>query len=261
MRISIITVCFNSIKTINDTLHSIWSQDFNDIELIIVDGFSTDGTVDYLLSNKHRINHLISEKDSGVYDAMNKGLSLASGDIIGIINSDDIFSNNQVLSIVNKCFKCNTKIDACYGDIRIIKSNTTSYFNNSRIWKSGVLKRESFRMGWMMPHPALFVKRRVYTDLGNFSLDLGTSADYEFILRCFYFNKLTAYYVPREFVVMRRGGKSSASLKNRLLANNFDSKAWRVNGAVPPLFLRFLKPIQKIPQWISGYLSNIINIL
>ena len=111
-----------------------------------------------------------------------------------------------------------------------------------------------------MPHPSLFVKRKVYTVFGNFRMDLGTSADYEFMLRCFYFQKLSAIYVPMEFVIMRTGGKSSASLKNRLLANSFDSKAWRVNGVVPPIFLRFLKPIQKIPQWITGYLSNLTNI-
>jgi glycosyltransferase involved in cell wall biosynthesis len=257
MLITIITVCFNSIKTIKDTLNSIWEQDFSNIELIVVDGSSTDGTFEYLLANKHRINHLISERDFGVYDAMNKGLCLATGDIVGIINSDDILSNDKILTKVCEMLQSNPSIDGCYGDIRIIKNINCNDVKNSRIWKAGCFKRDKFRTGWVMPHPTLFVNRKVYSYFGNFRMDLGTSSDYEFMLRCFYFQKLTAIYVPTEFVIMRSGGKSSSSLKNRLLANSFDSKAWRVNGAVPPLFFRFLKPIRKVPQWITGFLSNL----
>ena len=257
MRISIITVCFNSISTIKQTLDSIWGQDFDDIEVIVVDGSSTDGTFEYLFSNRNRINHLVSERDHGVYHAMNKGIKMSTGEIIGIINSDDFLSNDKILRQVYDGFKSNPSIDACFGDIRIIKNLKNNVYKNFRIWKPGSFSKKRFRYGWMMPHPSLFVRRNVYMEFGNFRTDIGTSADYEFMLRCFYFNNLAAVYVPSEFVIMRSGGESSASLKNRVLANKQDSKAWRINGCQTPIFFRLLKPMIKLPQWFSAFLSNI----
>ena len=260
MRISIITICFNSIETIKDTLNSVWEQDFEDKELILVDGGSLDGTLEYLLSNQYRINKLVSEADHGIYDAMNKGLSLATGDIIGIINSDDFLANNQILSLVNKFLKSNPNIHGCYGDVSIVKNDKNNNFKHLRIWKPGPFSKKKFRRGWMFPHPALFLRHKVYTDFGNFRLDLGTAADYEFMLRCFYFNELSAFYIPTKFVIMRSGGQSSSSIKNRLIANAFDAKAWRVNGRETPRFLRLFKPTSKLWQWVLASFLNLKTI-
>ena len=247
MRISIITACFNSAKTIRDTLESVQDQAHGEIEHIVIDGLSTDSTVDIVNSYPH-VAKLISEKDKGIYDAMNKGIQLATGDVIGILNSDDLYVDDRVLQDVAIIFK-DEKVDACYADLHYVDENDTSKL--VRHWKSGTFTRKSFLYGWMPPHPTVFLRRRVYDQVGLFNLSFKTAADYELMLRIFVRHQFDVRYLPRVIVKMRSGGASNASLKRRLIANREDRRAWEVNNLKPYFFTLYLKPIRKIFQFIN----------
>ena len=244
MKISIITVCYNSEETISDTIQSVLSQDYKDVEYIIVDGKSTDRTLEIIQSIKSRIK-LISEKDRGIYDAMNKGINIASGDVIGILNADDIYKNSQVLTKVMDAFKANVSI--VYGDIEYVKYDDLS--NVVRKWKAGVFRTGKFKWGWMPPHPGFFVKKSCYESFGLFNLNLSTSADYELMLRMLEVHHLSCNYIPKTITSMRVGGASNSSLKNRLIANRNDKKAWTIHPINPFWFTFILKPLRKLPQF------------
>ena len=244
MKISIITVCYNSEETINDTIQSVLSQDYKDVEYIIVDGKSTDRTLEIIQSIKNRIK-LISEKDRGIYDAMNKGINIASGDVIGILNADDVYKNSQVLTAVMDAFKANVSI--VYGDIEYVKYNDLSKV--VRKWKAGVFRSGKFKWGWMPPHPGFFVKKSCYESFGLFNLNLSTSADYELMLRMLEVHHLSCNYIPKTITSMRVGGASNSSLKNRLIANRNDKKAWTIHPINPFWFTFILKPLRKLPQF------------
>lgn len=244
MKISIITVCYNSEETISDTIQSVLSQDYKDVEYIIVDGKSTDRTLEIIQSIKSRIK-LISEKDRGIYDAMNKGINIASGDIIGILNADDVYKNSQVLTAVMNAFKANVSI--VYGDIEYVKYNDLSKV--VRKWKAGVFRSGKFKWGWMPPHPGFFVKKSCYESFGLFNLNLSTSADYELMLRMLEVHHLSCNYIPKTITSMRVGGASNSSLKNRLIANRNDKKAWTIHPINPFWFTFILKPLRKLPQF------------
>ena len=244
MKISIITVCYNSEETISDTIQSVLSQDYKDVEYIIVDGKSTDRTLEIIQSIKSRIK-LISEKDQGMYDAMNKGINIASGDVIGILNADDIYKNSQVLTKVMDAFKANVSI--VYGDIEYVKYDDLS--NVVRKWKAGVFRTGKFKWGWMPPHPGFFVKKSCYESFGLFNLNLSTSADYELMLRMLEVHHLSCNYIPKTITSMRVGGASNSSLKNRLIANRNDKKAWTIHPINPFWFTFILKPLRKLPQF------------
>ena len=247
MKISIITASFNSEKTIRDTLESVKCQEYNNVEHLVIDGLSTDETLS-IVGQYSNISRVISEKDKGIYDAMNKGLRLATGEIIGILNSDDIYTDNKVLKEVVDIFQ-DDGVDACYADLQYVDEEDTNKM--VRYWKSGNYKKNSFFYGWMPPHPTLFLRRRVYDKVGHFNLALKTAADYELMLRIFVRHNFNIRYLPRVIVKMRTGGASNASFRRRLHANQEDRLAWKINNLKPYFFTLYLKPIRKIFQFIN----------
>ena len=247
-KISIITVAFNSAKTIKDTIESIIKQDYKNIEYIVVDGKSSDETNQIINEYKDNVDIHISENDAGIYDAMNKGIKVSSGDIIGILNSDDFYPNPYVLSNVVKSFKKN-KCDAVYGDLVYVNATDTSIIK--RYWQSGPYNTKKLKNGWMLPHPTFFVKSSIYKQFGLYNTSLHTAADYDMIIRLLYKFNISAYYIPMILVKMRMGGASNASIFDRLRANKEDGLAWTKNQLIKPYFIRIKKPLQKIKQFFQ----------
>jgi len=246
LKISIITATYNSAATVENTLNCINSQSHPLIEHIIIDGFSTDNTLEIVKRFPH-VHTIISERDSGIYEAMNKGIAIATGDIIGILNSDDVYVSKDVLSNVANVFE-DDHIDVCYADLQYVQANNTSKV--VRKWKSGSFSEKSFYLGWMPPHPTFFVRRRVYDTVGLFNTSLKSAADYEIMLRILVKNKMTAHYMPVVIVSMNTGGISNASFRNRIRANREDRIAWKLNGLRPYFFTLYLKPLRKITQFL-----------
>ena len=247
LTVTIITVSFNSAQTIRDTLTSVASQSYANIEHVIVDGGSTDQTMNIVADFPH-VAKSISEADEGIYFAMNKGLAMASGDIIGILNADDLYADNEVIAKIAAVFK-DPAIDATYADLVFVERGDVSKV--FRTWKSGPFKRSSMYNGWMPPHPTFFVRRSMYKNHGLFNTALRSAADYELMLRFLLKHEINLSYLPETIIRMRQGGKSTASLKNRIKANIEDREAWRINGLKPHLFTLILKPLRKIKQFIS----------
>lgn len=247
MKISIITASYNSAATIADTLRSVAEQDYPNIEHIIVDGVSKDNTLEIVAGFPH-IAKVVSEPDKGIYDAMNKGIQLATGDIIGILNSDDFYTNNAMITSIVKCFQDKPEIETLYGDLVFVDAQNTDAIK--RKWKAGAYHRHNFLYGWMPPHPTFFVRREIYEQNGVFNLCLKSAADYELMLRFLYKNKVSTFYYPKVFVKMRLGGQSTANFKNRFLANREDRKAWEMNDLKPYFYTLYLKPIRKIFQFL-----------
>jgi len=246
-KISIITVAFNSQSTIKHTIDSVANQDYKNKEYILIDGASKDWTLDIINFKKDKIDYFVSEDDNGIYDAMNKGIKAATGDIIGILNSDDFYPKNSVLSKVAEVF-VRTNCDCLYGDLVYVK--TADARQIVRYWKSGEFNRKKLNKGWMLPHPTFFVKKEVYEKYGLYNIKLKNAADYEMILRLLYRHKLSVEYIPEIMIKMRMGGASNKSLLNRLRANYEDNKAWRLNDLYRPYFIRILKPISKLKQFL-----------
>lgn len=246
-KVSIITVCYNSQSTIEATIQSVLSQDYNHIEYIIVDGKSTDKTLDIVEKYKQNISKVVSEKDEGIYFALNKGIALATGDIIGILHADDIYTNDKVINDVVKVFE-STKADTIYGDLQYVDRNNTNKI--IRYWKSGIYKHGMFKKGWMPPHPSFFVKSECYKKYGVFNTILKSAADYELMLRLLHKNNCSTAYLPEVLVKMRVGGKSNKSIKNRIVANREDKLAWTLNDLKPGLFTIIRKPLSKISQFL-----------
>jgi glycosyltransferase involved in cell wall biosynthesis len=246
VKISIITPTYNSAGTIRDTLDSIAAQDHPDIEHIVVDGGSTDETLDIVASYTH-VAKLITGKDEGIYDAMNKGIRVATGDIVGILNSDDVYTDSRVLGDVAAAF-ADPAVKTAYADLQYV--DPVDLGKVRRHWSSGSFKRRNFYYGWMPPHPTFFVRRSVYEKAGVFNLILRSAADYELMLRILVKLQITAHYIPRVIVKMRAGGASNASLLHRLRGNKEDRMAWKLNGLKPYFFTLYLKPLRKIHQFI-----------
>jgi glycosyltransferase involved in cell wall biosynthesis len=247
MKVSVVTVCFNNQYTIFDTLNSVAGQDYVNIEHIIIDGLSTDGTLEIIRNQPKPVSLLISEKDSGIYDAMNKGILRATGDVIVFLNADDFFAEKSVISDVVNLFE-KTDSDAVYGDLVYVHPENT--LKITRKWVAGLYRPGAFNFGWMPPHPTFFVKRSVFSRFGSFDLRLNSAADYELMLRFIHKNKIKLAYLNRILVRMRTGGTSNASFLNRLEANKQDLKAWQLNGLKKPVLLRLLKPLRKFTQFI-----------
>jgi len=245
-KISIITVSFNSASTIADTLKAVASQTYQGIEHIIVDGGSTDETVKIVEGFPH-VAKCISEKDEGIYFAMNKGIAMATGDVIGILNADDLYADNEVLAKVAAVFE-DPAVDATYADLVFVDREDVSKV--VRTWKSGPFKRSSMYNGWMPPHPTFFLRRSLYEKYGHFNTVLRSAADYELMLRFLLKHEINLSYIPETIIKMRQGGKSTASIGNRIKANWEDRKAWCLNGLKPRFFTLILKPIRKISQFI-----------
>lgn len=247
MKVSIITVAYNSESTIEDTIQSVINQSYADIEYIIVDGQSSDATDTIIKKYKEQISTYVSEPDRGIYDAMNKGVALATGDVIGILNSDDFYMNNDVISDVVAMF--DEQVDAVYADLIYVDTMDTNKVK--RTWESGYYHSGAFRKGWMPPHPTFFVRKQVYEKYGSYTLELRSAADYEFMLRVIEKHKISIAYLPKTIVKMRIGGESNASFKNRLRANREDKKAWKMNGFKPGLFTFIRKPLSKLKQFVK----------
>jgi glycosyltransferase involved in cell wall biosynthesis len=246
--ISIITVAYNSEKTIRDTLLSVSQQTHANIEHIVIDGGSKDATLAIIKEFPH-IQKVVSEPDSGVYDAMNKGLRLATGDVIGFLNSDDIYADNRALERIAQVFELKNT-DSLYSDLEFFEGNAD---NVVRIWNAGLIKRRRFLYGWMPPHPTFFVKKEVYQRFGVFDLAFKQSADYELMLRFLYLHGISSHYLQGISLKMRVGGLSNASFKNRWAANREDRFAWRKNALQPYFFTVFFKPIAKLEQFQMMY--------
>lgn len=245
MKLSIVTATYNSSATVQDTLKCIAEQTYQSVEHLIIDGGSKDGTLEIVKRFPH-VATIVSEKDKGIYDAMNKGIALASGEVIGILNSDDIYTDERVLQDVMDIFK-DESVDACYADLQYVRADDLNKV--TRTWKSGNFNPRSFYWGWMPPHPTFFVRKRVYDQIGGFNLELKSAADYELMLRACLKCRLKVHYLPRIIVKMRAGGMSNASLKNRIRANKEDRLAWKINELQPYAFTLLLKPLRKIFQF------------
>ena len=246
MRVSIITVCYNSESTIEDTICSIVNQTYSDIEYIIIDGQSTDGTLSIIKKYDKHINTILSEKDKGMYDAINKGINLATGNVIGILNADDFYIDNNVIKEVAECFLA-TNAQGLYADLYYVDSANTEAIK--RYWKSGKYRHGIFTKGWMPPHPTFFLKKEAYDKFGHYDLSFVTAADYELMLRMIHKHKIGLAYLNRVIVKMRVGGMSNSSIKNRLRANREDKKAWQVNNLRPMPYTFLFKPLRKIKQF------------
>lgn len=215
LKISIITVCFNSATTIENTIVSVAGQKNVDVEHIIVDGASIDSTIDIV--NKYKsISKFISEPDRGIYDAMNKGIAIATGDVIGTLNADDFYVNDNVLEDVAQVF-LDTNIDACYGDLVYVSQKNTN--NIVRYWKSRSYVLGLFKSGWMPAHPTFFVRKGVYERLGSFDLNYKIASDFELLFRLIEQYKINTKYIPKILVKMRLGGTTNKSLSNILIQN------------------------------------------
>jgi glycosyltransferase involved in cell wall biosynthesis len=246
LKVTIITVVFNGAKTVRHCIESVLSQDFPDIEYIVIDGGSTDGTQEIVREYGTKIAHFVSERDSGIYDAMNKGIQLATGNVIGILNSDDFYAYNSAISDVVLKFE-SENAQGCYGDLIYVDSADEAVVK--RKWISGSYKEGAFLNGWMPPHPAFFVKKELYNKFGLFRLDLGSAADYELMLRFIHKAKIKIAYVPKVLVKMRTGGVSNSNIKNRIAANRNDLRAWKENDLKPRFYTLWLKPLRKVLQF------------
>jgi glycosyltransferase involved in cell wall biosynthesis len=255
MNISIITITYNSASVIEHCLKSIANQSYKDIEQIIVDGASSDGTVDILNQYAKNISVLISEPDKGIYHAMNKGLSVAKGDIIGILNSDDFYNNNEVLSNVIKVFEEDSSLDACYADLLYVGRTDISHI--VRYWKSNQFCPGSFSKGWCIPHPTLFVRRSVYEKYSNFNLNYQIAADVDLTMRFFEVRKIRIRYVPEIWVNMRVGGISNKNLKNIFIQNLEILRALKSYG-LQVNFISFF--INKLYLRVKQFLQRPINL-
>jgi GT2 family glycosyltransferase len=244
--ISIITASLNAGTTIRDCVQSVKKQ-ICPVEHIIVDGASTDDTV-AIAEKFARSDALIaSERDNGLYEAINKGIKRASGDIIGTLNADDFYPHNRIVPIVQRIFE-DPDVDACYGDLAYVDRKDTSRI--VRYWRSSPYQDKLMNSGWMPPHPTFFVRRSVYENHGMYRLDMGTAADYEFLLRALAVKRIRVLYIPTLITVMRIGGLSSSSLQARWRANRMDRKAWTVNGLEPKPWTLIAKPLRKSSQYI-----------
>ncbi|WP_322932536.1 glycosyltransferase family 2 protein [Bacteroides sp. CG01] len=243
MKISLVTVTFNSYRTLRDTIQSVLSQIYLDIEYIIVDGCSQDKTIDIIKEYEplfHGRLKWISEKDNGLYDAMNKGIRMATGDIIGIINSDDFYHRRDIIMKVAEAFK-NSDIRAVYGDVRFV--NPQNLDKTVRYYSSKRFTPEMFRFGFMPAHPTFFTYRKYFEEFGYYKTDYKIAADYELLIRFLYVHQLKSQYLPFDFMKMRTGGTSTASIRSNILLNKEIVRACKENGiwtCMPLLFLKYL---------------------
>lgn len=247
MKISIITPTFNSEKTVSDTIESVFSQTHKDIEYIVIDGVSSDKTLEIISSYQQKFNiRLLSEKDSGLYDAMNKGIELASGEVIAILNSDDLYYDNQVLSVVASAFS-DLETDIVYGDIIYFSDQVDKV---TRVWRAREYQQKQLKNGWTIPHPAMFVRRRVYEQFDKYRLDLKLAADYEFILRVLLSGKVKLKYLPKILTKMYAGGASGKNIKQRIRGWRELRQAWRINKLQPPKLFICRRVGSKLKQLI-----------
>jgi glycosyltransferase involved in cell wall biosynthesis len=246
MKVSIITVTYNSEKYLSDCIESVKKQTYGNIEHIIVDGKSTDGTLKIIHRYSKSITHWISETDRGMYDAINKGMKLATGDIIGVLNSDDILASADVIMDIVACFD-ETGKDAIYGDLVYVDPENPQKV--MRYWKGQPYKRSRFNYGWMPAHPTFYIRRELINQFGGYENHYHSAADYEFMTRYLYRYKVNACYLSKMIVKMRNGGVSNGNIYRRLRANRRDYLAMKKNNIPFAFIVSILKPLLKIPQY------------
>lgn len=231
MKISLITVTFNSDKTIADTIESVLSQSYTNIEYIIIDGASKDNTVSIIKKYEPKFQGRmiwVSEGDNGLYDAMNKGIEMASGNVIGILNSDDFFTCNDIIEKVAKEFEADSSLDAIYGDIHFVKND--NLLKCTRYYSSSYFRPWLLRFGFMPAHPSFYVRKEVYQKYGLYDLQFRTSSDFDMMVRLFGKHRINAKYLPMDFVTMRTGGESTAGLKAKIKVNRDIAAALKKHG-------------------------------
>lgn len=246
LKVSIVTTCFNSESTILDTINSVNSQTYDNIEHVIIDGGSKDNTLDIINKNKSDETIIISENDKGCYDAFNKGIKNSTGDIIGFLHSDDIFYSD---SIIEKMCKNIGSSPGIYGDLIYTDQNDIS--KKTRLWKSRKFNKRNFYFGWMIAHPTMYLRKDIYKKFGGYSLDFPIAADYEFMIRVLFKNNIECKYLPEIVTRMREGGQSSNNLRDRLRAQAECWNIWTENNISYFPIWTLLKPLSKINQWFS----------
>lgn len=246
MKLSILTATYNRVETVQHAIDSLQSQTHQDYEHIVQDGGSTDGTLERIKQSSDQRTHLVSERDDGIYDALNRALARATGEAVGLLHSDDFLASPTVLEVVARAFE-DTRVDAVYGDLHYVSKTDTSRI--VRNWRSGQFTRKSLKQGWMPPHPALFVRRACMDPTRAYDTSYSISADYDFILRCFSRPNFTAVYVPEVFVKMRVGGESNRSLGRILKKSSEDYRALRAN-CVGGLRVLLRKNLRKVGQFV-----------
>ncbi|MBF2708210.1 glycosyltransferase family 2 protein [Flavobacterium soyangense] len=248
MKISIITVCYNSSSTIIDSIESVLNQSYPNIEYVIIDGNSKDNTVSIIEEYKNRLGYFISEPDKGLYDAMNKGIQAATGDVIGILNSDDLYQDLDVINDVMQQFNNDPELEILYGDLVYVKSDDTNKI--VRNWKSKSYYNNFFENANVPPHPSLFVRAKVFKEAGLFNLYYKLAADYEFMLRVFKKHHFKPKYINRLIIKMRLGGATNQSFSNIVNQNKEILKAWKNNGLKAPFYLMPLRIFKRLVQFI-----------
>jgi len=247
MKISIITATYNNEKTIADTLFAVSSQTYKNIEHLIIDGKSTDNTLKIINENSPKTK-IFSESDNGIYDALNKGISHATGDIIGFLHADDIYANNTTIEKIIATFKANN-CDAVYSDLHYVSQNDVNKI--IRNWKSDKFEYSNLKKGWMPPHPTFFVKKEIYNKFGNFNTNYKIAADYDLMMRMLGKHKISVAYLPEVTVKMRVGGESNKSIKNILKKMKEDLKVIKTNE-IGGFFTLVRKNTSKISQFFSA---------
>lgn len=246
--ISIITVVYNNVGNIKSAIHSVINQNVKNFEYIIIDGKSDDGTLEiineYLKAGN--ISLLISEKDKGIFDALNKGIQNAKGKYIGFLHSDDIFAANNVIQEITKCILINDP-DAVYGDLTYVKKNDVTKV--VRYWKSSTFRRAKLKWGWMPPHPTFYLKKKFYNNYGLHDINLSVNADYDLMIRMLRIKNFNAIYLPKEIIKMRLGGNSNkiSNLLTKSLEDYRVIKANKIGGILTLIF----KNVQKVPQFFK----------
>ena len=249
MKVSVITVTYNSVATLEDTMKSVLRQTYNDIEYIVVDGGSTDGTLDVIRNFEPRFGgrmKWVSEKDHGIYDAMNKGIRMATGDIVGTLNSDDYYTSDDVLERMVS-FWTDDKLDAVYGDIHFIRDGHTD--KCSRYYSSRHFHPRWLRFGFMPAHPSFYCRREVYEKAGLYKTDYPIVADYEMMVRLFHRHQLKARYIPMDFVTMRTGGTSTRNVQSRMQLIKDDVRGCQENGLYTNRLFVCMKFLYKVFEY------------
>ncbi|MDW1821118.1 glycosyltransferase family 2 protein [Vibrio sp. Vb1018] len=245
MKVSIITATYNSSETIVDTLKSLEQQSYPDIEYIIIDGASKDNTLEVVRDNCSRVSKIISEPDKGIYDALNKGIQAATGDVIGFLHSDDLFAYPDAVADIVATLEKNQS-QAAYADLAYVSKEDTDKI--VRLWNSGAYQRNKMLSGWMPPHPTFYMKRELYLSLGQFDLGFKIAADYDSLLRYLWSNNVSMSYLPKVLIKMRVGGASNRSLSNIYKKTCEDIQALKNNNVFWPKAI-FIKNFSKIPQF------------
>lgn len=249
MRVSIITVCYNSGTTLKDTIESVAAQDYPHLEYIIIDGKSKDDTVDIIRSNSDVITKWISEPDNGLYDAMNKGIRMATGDIVGIINSDDFYHRSDAISqIVNAFQEFGTQ--CIYADVRFVNPNNLE--KTVRYYHSGSFTLEKFKRGIIPAHPTFFTYKHNFQKFGFYKTDYKIAADFELLVRFLFKHNLSYHYLPIDLMKMRTGGLSTKSWKSTLIINQEDLRACKENGVETNYFWLYSRYFRKLLEFIPG---------